>query len=180
MQAASLETNFIRSSVTGDRYRWKLHPREQCESMIASRMRNFRCSWVARSCKNLDSFYNMVLIYSKPPLESQTLSTAVSSDKWLLLNGVVPRRYASLVVSLSANFIPLNKELLYATVLSLSIRSLDKINRLYREKWMVCVCARQKNESHFVTANSGCGQQYKHFKQAIQSAMVQCRNTEPH
>lgn len=42
----------------------------------------------------------------------------------------------------------------------------------------VCVCAHRENESHFVMANSGCGQQYKHFKQAIQSAMVQCRNTD--
>ena len=42
------------------------------------------------------------------------------------------------------------------------------------------ICAHQESESHFQTANSGCGQQYKHLKQAIQSAMVQCRNTEAH
>lgn len=42
------------------------------------------------------------------------------------------------------------------------------------------ICAHQESESHFQAANSGCGQQYKHLKQAIQSATVQCRNTETH
>ena len=42
----------------------------------------------------------------------------------------------------------------------------------------MCLCAHEVNESRFVAANGGCGQQYKHFKQAIESAMVQCRNTE--
>lgn len=44
-----------------------------------------------------------------------------------------------------------------------------------------CVCVRacaSENESHFAPPNSGCGQQYKHFKQAIQSTMFECRNTE--
>lgn len=91
----------IRSSVTGDRYRWTLCPREQCKSMIGSRMKSLRCLRVGRSCKTRTAFINMVLIYRKPSLESQTPGTAVSGDKWLLLNGAVPCCWASLVISLS-------------------------------------------------------------------------------
>lgn len=91
----------IRSSVTGDRYRWTLWHREKCKSMIGSRMKSFRRSRVGRSCKTWTAFINMVLIYSKPSLESRTPGTAVSGDKWLLLNGVVPCYWASLIVSLS-------------------------------------------------------------------------------
>ena len=92
------------------------------------------------AAKTWTAFINMVLIYSKPSPESQTLGTAVSGDKWLLLNGVVPRCRASLVVSLSPNFISLNKVLLLASALSLSKQSLDKINRYYRDVCVVCVC----------------------------------------
>lgn len=130
----------IGSSVTGDRYRWTLHPGEQCKSMIVSRMENFRCSRVATSRKTWTAFINMAPIYSEPSLESQTLGTAVSGDKWLLLNGVVPRCCASPSVSLSPNFISSNKVLLFATALSLSIRSLDIINRWYRNVRILCVC----------------------------------------
>lgn len=129
------------SSVTTDSYEWTLHPREQCESMIVSRMKNFRCTRVTRSRKTWTAFINIVLIYSKPSPESQTLGTAVSGDKWLLLSGPVPYCRVSLLVSLSPNFISLNKVLLFVTALSLSIRSSDEINRWYRDVHVLSLCA---------------------------------------
>lgn len=166
----------IGSSVTGDRYRWNLHPWGAMRERDC--VRDEELQVLQGGHKDPGSFHKHGSHLQQPSLESRTPGTAVSGDKWLLLNGVVPCCCASLVFSLSPNFISLNKVLLFATALSLSIRSLDKINRWYRQ--YVCVCAHQENESHFLTSNSGCGQQYKHLKQAIQSAMVQCRNTEAH
>lgn len=169
----------IRSSVTGDRYRRTLHPGEQCKSMIVSRMKNFRCSRVATSRKTWTAFINMAPIYSEPSLESQTLSTAVSGDKWLLLNGVVPRclRVPECFSVSEFHFIEQSAIVRHCII---ALNTVIGYNKQMVSKYYGCVCAHQENESHFVTANSGCGQKYKHFKQAIQSAMVQCRNAEAH
>lgn len=117
-------------------------PGEQCKSTIMSRTRDFR---VAMSCRTWTAEGNMVLIYSTYlPLEGQILGTALSGDKWLLLNGAVPLCCPSLLVSMKPqDFISLNKVLLFTPALSVLKWLLAKINRWYQNTHLQRVCIRK-------------------------------------
>lgn len=94
----------IRSSVTGDRSRWNLHPGEQCNNVIGSRMKSFRGSRVAGSCKPRTAFISMVLIYSKPSLESQITAQqlVVTNDCcWMVLSLAAGRPWLRLRLRIS-------------------------------------------------------------------------------
>lgn len=86
-------------------YRCSLHtPGDQCTGVIASRMKSFRCSTAARRSKICAAFTNVLLIYNKTIPGEPNHHAAVSSDKWLLLNGAVSGCW----LSFSLNLISLN------------------------------------------------------------------------
>lgn len=127
-------------------YRWQvqMNPREQCKSVIESRMKSFRCSWVAMSKKTCTALINMVVIYSKPSLESQT-----AAQQLLVTNNCCWMAGRSWLFLCIRNFISLNNVPLFATALSLWIPSLGKINRWYQnvQAVSVCMCRSGKWES---------------------------------
>lgn len=143
-------------------------------------MKSCRCSRVARSRTVWTASINMALIYSNPSLERQTTAQqlAVTND--------AAERCCPLLLGVAACF-PVSEFhfIEQCAIVCHRIIALNKVigwNKQMGSSCVrttcVCVCAHWENESHFVMANRGCGQQYKHFKQAIHSAMVECRNTD--
>lgn len=131
------------------------------DGQICARMRNFRLSRLTGSTKPWMAFINMALIYSRKPLESKSWSSA--ADKRLLLSATVPPRLPYIPACfLHPDFISFSEfpaGLLPSTVV--------QINRWHSD-------VSRAHERHFVKINWGCGQQCKHFMQAIWSAKVAC------
>lgn len=166
----------IRSSVKGDRYRLDPYPREQCQSTIVSRMKNFRCSRVAGSSWNLDSFHkhgsHLQQTFPGEPKPSAQQLVVKNDCCWMLLSLAAAR--PQLFPFFKFNFIE-QRAVVGHSIITLNTVVGQNEQMVSRCAHHLCGSTHQENESHFLAANSSYGQQCKHFTKCF-NAMVQPRH----